>query len=529
MTERPFQVDLRGIVDLLSRHLYSSPQVYVRELLQNSRDAIAARKSADATAPVGVIRVSAGGGTVTFSDNGVGLTQAEATELLSTVGRSSKRDAVLGLRREEYLGQFGIGLLSCFLVADEILVTSQSAAGGPAIKWVGASDGTFMISELESPRPVGTTVELRVRPDDGALASPEVVKDLLKRFGEFLPNQIIFTQGGAADETVPTRSAPFLEAGSAATLDYGTQLLGQEPLAVIPLAVPGTKTVGVGYVLPFSPPPHGRQSHRVYLGRMLLGEHVPDLLPDWAFFVRCVIDTDGLSPTASRETLVDNQELTATREALGTLLRDWIVDLAASDPHAFAVFIAVHQLALKSMAVYDDELAKVLLPHIVVSTSAGSMSLGELIGRGEVRYCETVDEFRQISAVVADDEPLVNGGYTLDSQLLRRLPLVFPKVKARQVGVHEALAGLREVDDPAAAALAARAPEALGRSGLAVSVSTLNLATSQPYTWRIRMLSTACNAARHAIPRRRCGRASLIRWMRSSPRPAGSHLSLSCA
>lgn len=469
MTEQPFQVDLRGIVDLLSRHLYSSPQVYVRELLQNGRDAIAARKSADPHAPTGVIRVSAGGGIVTFRDNGIGLTQAEATELLSTVGRSSKRDAVLGLRREEYLGQFGIGLLSCFLVADEILVKSQAAAGGPAIKWVGSADGTFAIGELDEAHPVGTTVELRVRPDDGALASAETVKGLLTRFGEFLPDQIIFAESDGAG-TPLTRPAPFLDFGSAETLDYGTALLGEEPLAVIPLVVPGTKTVGVGYALPFSPPPHGRQAHRVYLGRMLLGEQVPDLLPDWAFFVRCVINTDGLSPTASRETLVDNLDLAATRETLGTLLREWIVDLADSDPRAFAVFIAVHQLALKSMAIYDDELARVLLPHIVVQTSIGSVTIAELIGRGEVRYCETVDEFRQIAAVVPEDEPLVNGGYTLDSSLLRRLPQVFPEVKTRQVGVHEALAQLRDVAEPSSKALAIRAAEALGPAACAVSV-----------------------------------------------------------
>ncbi len=55
MTEqRTFQVDLRGVVDLLSHHLYASPRVYVRELLQNATDAITARQTIDAEAPATV-------------------------------------------------------------------------------------------------------------------------------------------------------------------------------------------------------------------------------------------------------------------------------------------------------------------------------------------------------------------------------------------------------------------------------------------------------------------------------------------
>ncbi len=90
-----FQVDLRGIVDLLSHHLYGSPQVYVRELLQNAVDAITAVRHADPDASGEVVIESAdvtGDGTLRISDNGIGLTEAQVHELLATIGRSSKRD-----------------------------------------------------------------------------------------------------------------------------------------------------------------------------------------------------------------------------------------------------------------------------------------------------------------------------------------------------------------------------------------------------------------------------------------------------
>lgn len=439
---RPFQVDLRGVIDLLSRHIYSSPQVYLRELLQNSRDAIAARRLLDPNAPAGHVRVSAADGEVRFTDNGIGLTADEAADLLATVGRSSKRDEVLGLRREDFLGQFGIGLLSCFLVADNIVVRSHSATGGPAIEWVGSSDGTFSVRTIEDDQPIGTEVLLRARMDDASLAEPRQVRSLLIRYGEFLPDRIDF---GA--ETI-NREAPFLSSDPDEVADFGRRLLGAEPLDAIPVSVPGTATTGVAYVLPFSPPPGAKQSHRVYLGHMLLGERVHDLLPDWAFFVRCVVNTEGLSPTASRETFVDNEALSFTRDELGLIIRRWIVSLASDDPAQFATFVAVHQLALKSMALHDDELARALLPHILVETSSGAATLGDLLQTGQrLRYAETVDEFRQVAAVVPAHDPVINAGYTLDTELLRRLPQVFAEASTVRIRVHDVLAELERVPD----------------------------------------------------------------------------------
>src|SRR5205807_2340362 len=85
-------------------------------------------------------------------------------------------------------------------------------------------------------------------------------------------------------------------------------------------------------------------------------ERTTDPPPDWAFFVRCVIDTDSLRPTASREQLYDDDLLGAVREALGGQIRDWLTGLAAADPDRLAAFLRIHQLAVKALACHDDEL-----------------------------------------------------------------------------------------------------------------------------------------------------------------------------
>src|SRR5262245_37125799 len=164
-----FQVDLRGVVDLLSHHLYGSPRVYVRELLQNAVDAITARQVDDPQAPAQVLIEPpdvTGDGTLRIHDTGIGLTEAQVHELLATIGRSSKRDE-LGFARHEFLGQFGIGLLSCFLVADEIRVHTRRE-GSPAVLWTGYSDGRYDVRPGDERDP-GTTVPLLPRRRSGHL------------------------------------------------------------------------------------------------------------------------------------------------------------------------------------------------------------------------------------------------------------------------------------------------------------------------------------------------------------------------
>lgn len=465
MSKRPFQVDLRGVVELLSRHIYSSPQVYLRELLQNGVDAVASRHQFDPQAPSGELRISPATGEqpeFSFTDNGIGLTADEASEFLATVGRSSKRDELLNLRRRDYLGQFGIGILACFMVADAITVRSRSARGGAAIEWVGSADGTFTVRELSpdeaAGQPIGTRVSLHPRPDEAPLVSPDRVAKLAAKYGEYLPCRIVVASAGG--ERVVSRPAWFVgqselgtnpagggwltPAVADAASDESREVLGARPFDLIALDVPGSGTRGIGFVLPYAPPLGLPQPHRVYLGRMLLAERATDLLPDWAFFVRCVLNTDELSPTASREQLVDDSALEFTRDELGRQLRRWILQLAKTRPHRFAEFLAIHQLAIKAMVLQDDELAAVVLPLLSVETSDGVMTIADLARRSPtVRYTATVDEFRQVAAVAR--EPLVNGGYTFETELVRRIPEVIAGTRAELIRVADLL---DELDSP---------------------------------------------------------------------------------
>ncbi|MFL0564416.1 HSP90 family protein [Microbacterium sp. 179-I 1D1 NHS] len=466
-----FQVDLRGVIDLLSRHIYSSPRVFLRELLQNAVDAIAARRAVDGGGGrIRITPVSDGSAEFVMRDDGVGLTETEVADLLATVGRSSKRD-IFDLPRGDFLGQFGIGMLSCFMVCDTIVIRSRSASGSAPVEWTGHSDGTFTVAPYPEDIPVGTSVHLTPRSDTRALLGTSTIMELAETFGRYLPHAVVVDLPGGGETTV-TEPAPFLDGDLERQLAYGRELIGAEPLDVIPLHVPATQTRGVAFVLPFAPPPTARQTTRVYLRRMLLTERADELLPTWAFFARAVVDSGSLHPTASRESLVDDDALEQTRQEIGEAIRRWILEVALQDPVRLAQFVSIHEVALKSLVRHDDELARFIVRWLSVETTAGRLRVEELARRfPTVRYAETVDEFRQVASMASTGGVLVNGGYLYDADLVRRIPELFPGVEVERVDVVGEIdrLDLAPLDDRAAAtALEERAKGALEDVDVAV-------------------------------------------------------------
>ncbi len=450
--QHAFQVDLHGIVDLLARHLYSGPRVYLRELLQNGVDAITARRALDPGAAATVrLRPLAGGG-LAVVDSGIGLTLAEAQELLATVGRSSKRDLDLGLGREEFLGQFGIGLLSAFMVADEIELVSRSARepGATPVRWRGHADGSYDLVELPGADiPVGSTVRLRPRRDMEHWLTMETVTALAAEFGSLLPVDVAvevplgLPDAALSDDLPPGgrprvghvwrrvsepelpwgREFPDEAARTRALTEYCERTFGFTPLAHLDLEVPLAGVSGVAFVLPAAVPPGAGGAHRVYLKRMLLGARVDGLLPEWAFFVRCVLDASQLRPTASREQLYTDEVLLATQDALADAVRTWTLRTLESPSGLARRFVQAHHLAVRSLALTDDamlDLAARILPY---ETTDGTMTLAEVAeSHGRVVYAATLEEYRRIAPVArAQGLAVVNAGYVYDADLLARL------------------------------------------------------------------------------------------------------------
>ncbi|HUB26110.1 MAG TPA: HSP90 family protein, partial [Tepidisphaeraceae bacterium] len=441
--ENRFQVNLKGIIALLSDNLYSGPRVFVRELLQNAVDAIHARGLADAGFTDGQIDIEVNDGeipTVMVQDNGIGLSEEEVHQFLATIGESSKRNE-LGKARADFIGQFGIGLLSCFMVADEIVVITRSIRPETAaVEWRGRQNGTYTVRTVASDMAAGTRVYVRARADMRQWCSSERIRELTQFFGALLPVRLrmITAKGVTNVNSEPPawrRDYESLEDAQGAMLDYGRRIFGADFLDVIPLQSTAGDVEGLAFVLPYSPSPAARNQHRVYLKNMLLSENAEGILPEWAFFVRCVVNANGLRPNAAREAFYEDATLEQARRQLGECLRNYLLELASHGSERLSRLVAIHYLAIKALAVHDDDFYRIFIDWIPFETSSGMMSLGEYRRQNRVvRYVPTVDQFRQVARVAASQQLcVINAGYTYSEQLLLRLSHVFPQAVVEEV------------------------------------------------------------------------------------------------
>src|SRR3954471_24944108 len=115
------KTDFPGLVKLLAKHLYPEPDVFIRELVQNAHDSIKLRLAQDSHIAGRIdVFTDSDNRTITFADNGLGMDQYEIEEFLSTIGKTGTGEKTHELAERDVLvetiGQFGIGLLSAFVV-----------------------------------------------------------------------------------------------------------------------------------------------------------------------------------------------------------------------------------------------------------------------------------------------------------------------------------------------------------------------------------------------------------------------------
>lgn len=441
-----FQINLRGIIELLSNHLYSGPEVFLRELLQNGVDAIRARLNLE-PAHQGEITLEvlgARGGkqppTLVFTDNGIGLTEDEIHRFLATIGQSSK-NAEFWEHPSDFIGQFGIGLLSCFVVSEEIVVITRSMRGdSPAIEWRGKPDGTYTVKQLDRDLAPGTQVYLTCKKGCEEQFEPERIAEQAAHFGSLLPYPIRLI-AGKGTRIINADGPPWrqrfgnAEARRTALLDYGRKTFEMDFFDAIPLRSAVGEVEGVAFVLPFSPSLATKRTHRVYLKHMLLSENAENLVPEWAFFVKCIVNANDLRPTASRESFYEDEKLAGTRQALGDCLRKYLFDLAKNQPERLQQFIGLHALSIKALAVRDDEFYRLFIDWLPFETTLGEMTLGEYRRHNDVlRYVTQLDQFRQIARVAAAQELcILNGAYVYNAELLAKFSEVFPEETVEHV------------------------------------------------------------------------------------------------
>ena len=441
-----FQVNLKGMISLLSEHIYSNPSTFIRELLQNAVDAITAIRVLDDSYQ-GNIEVELsddGNNMLSITDNGIGLTEKDIHEVLTVIGESSKRNS---LDSKDYIGQFGIGLLSCFVVSDEIIFETRSSLEKPTLRWCGKADGTYNVTTLDSEKPIGTQVILHPKKEWVHLFEFKTLKRNLEFYGSALPYPILLKQGDTI-ASISDSNPVWLnkQASHQELLAFGKEKLQSSFLDAFPVQTECGKISGTIYILPFKTQFSGRLSHRIYLKRMLLSEEDCNLLPSWAFFVKCVLNVEELSSTASRESLVNNDALRLARNEIGEVLKNYMKGIMVTNRELFNKILEIHYLHIKAIAAEDNDMFSLFMDSLPFETNRGDRRFATIRNNYPVvYYTNDLDDFKQLRRIAASQGLLViNAAYTFDETLLKKSVRQFD-IQLEKISSEHILSGLEDV------------------------------------------------------------------------------------
>ncbi|MEZ4384864.1 MAG: ATP-binding protein [Nannocystaceae bacterium] len=428
---RSFDVDLTALLRVFGGHLYSTPDVFVRELIQNGLDAIAVRRHAlgdDAAALGIVVAADPAAGVVTFTDEGVGLDEADLVNHLSRVGSSTKREgAPAGL-----IGHFGIGLLSGFLVADRLVVDTRKA-GAPGLRWSAGVDGSYTVEAIERAT-IGSTVTVYLRPEMRAYARPERLAAILGRYVAHVDTTVRL-RGDDGELAVINRPPPWRAATDEARAATIAAVYGEKALAsrAVELDVAGARGL---LWLRSSVSGLGAPRCAVASRGVLVTPGDPELLPRWARFIGGTVDAPGLTPTASREGFVKDEAWRRLVERLRVELVAWLAELA-QDEALMTALLVNHHISLMAACLDDASLLAVFAGHLPLETNAGILALDEVAARAPViRYTCSGRDFARIAPTAsARGELVVNACHVHEADILAAWARADPRREIAEVGV----------------------------------------------------------------------------------------------
>ncbi|WP_067452325.1 molecular chaperone HtpG [Actinomadura macra] len=436
-----FQAEVAQILDLMAHSLYSNKEIFLRELISNASDAIDRLRFERFSKPELVeegerlqIRVDhdKDAGTITISDNGIGMSRDEVIENIGTIAKSGTAEflkALTGDQRSDaaLIGQFGVGFYSAFVVADRVVLTTRRAGlpGEEGVRWASDGKGEYTLEHVER-QERGTTIVLHLREGEDDLLNGHRLRSIIQRYSDHISLPIVMPsedtgggkpaaeaagaegsgaegseqrtdEAGAKETTVNRASALWTRPKSELTEkdyhDYYRHISNDftDPLAYLHAKVEGRYEYTMLLFVPSSAPydlwvPQARHGVKLHVQRVFILEDTGQLMPQYLRFVRGVIDSSDLPLNVSRELLQSSRAVDHIRSSAVKKVLKLLKDLAGNDPEKYAVFWKQFGAVLKE-GIADDydhrediaELLRFTTTHS--STQEADVSLNDYVDR----------------------------------------------------------------------------------------------------------------------------------------------------
>jgi molecular chaperone HtpG len=375
-----FQAEARQLLQLMIHSVYSTKDVFLRELISNASDALdklrlAAFTDKDLDVDTDDLHITletdATERTLTVRDNGIGMSRDEVVSLIGTIAKSGTAEllaqarAAGGTAAAELIGQFGVGFYASFMVADRVELVTRKAGSDVGVRWESRGEGTYTIEDAPD-APQGTAVTLHLKPEDTDDAlhdytNPATVRAIVKRYSDFItwPIQL-------GDETVNSRKALWARAQKDVSDEEYAEFYRhvshdwREPLTTIRLAAEGTFEYQALLFLPSHAPMdlflrEGKRGVQLYVRRVFIMDDCEALVPEYLRFVKGVVDAADLSLNISREILQQDRQIQLIRKRLVKKVLSTVKTMLADEPEKYATFWTEMGRAVKEGLLSDHD------------------------------------------------------------------------------------------------------------------------------------------------------------------------------
>jgi len=390
----PFKAELKQLLHLIIHSLYSHKDVFLRELISNASDAIDRVRfqgltnvellEGDSAWKIKLIP-NEKAGTLTISDNGIGMSRETIVEHLGTIARSGTREFLDALKnadakeRPELIGQFGVGFYASFMVADKVTVVSRMP-GKPedGVKWESTGAGEFSVEPFVKPTR-GTDVILHLRGDCKEFLDPNRLLRLVKKYSDFVEHPIVMdvdNAGQRIEDTLNARKAIWLRDKNEITADEYEAFYKhlshdmQGPLKTIHYKAEGQIEFKALLYVPAKRPfdlmwGDSAKGLHLYIQRVFILDDCEALLPRYLRFIRGVVDSPDLPLNVSREILQQSAPLEKIKTSLTNKVLSALDELKRNDFEKYVGFYHELGVFLKDGAYQDyanrEKLADLLL------------------------------------------------------------------------------------------------------------------------------------------------------------------------
>ena len=379
---RGFQSEVKQLLQLMIHSLYSNKEIFLRELISNASDAADKLRFKALSNPAlyegdGDLRVrvsfDADKGTITISDNGIGMTREQVIDHLGTIAKSGTKEFLTALgqdqaKNSQLIGQFGVGFYSAFIVADKVTVKTRAAGeeADKAVLWESAGEGEYSVADIEK-KSRGTDVILHLREDEKEFLNEWRLREIIGKYSDHigLPVEMLTKEYddegkecGEKWEKINKSDALWTRSKNDVSDEEYKEFYKHlshdfaDPVTWAHNKVEGNQAyTSLLYVPAKAPWDLFNREHKhglkLYVQRVFIMDDAEQFMPNYLRFMRGLIDSNDLPLNVSREILQDNKITAALRKALTKRSLQMLEKLAKDDTEKYLQFWKEFGLVLK--------------------------------------------------------------------------------------------------------------------------------------------------------------------------------------